>query len=31
MKPQAFVATASMIIVAIVSLITSIILTHASE
>lgn len=31
MKPQAFVATASMIIVAIVSLITSIILTQASE
>ena len=31
MKPQAFVATASMIIVAIVSLITSIILTHAAE
>ncbi len=31
MKQQAFVATASIIIVAIVSLFTSIILTHASE
>jgi hypothetical protein len=31
MEPQAFVATASMIIVAIITLFTSIILPHAIE
>lgn len=31
MEPQAFVATASMIIVAIITFFTSIILTHAIE
>ena len=31
MEPKAFVATATMVIVAIVSLFTSIILTHATE
>jgi hypothetical protein len=31
MEPKAFVATATMVIVAIVSLFTSIILTHATK